>query len=143
MEITSIIAVVVGSAITGIITLVCNHQQHKHQLAKMRVERQSEFTLQETVKHYLAEKKFPERNFETLKRKLGGYDDADDKLRQLLLSVGAVRRYRDDKSEWWSLLERRTELGAHISNMRNNKRKVRKANNTAPNNRRTSKVQKA
>ena len=62
---------------------------------------------EETAHHFLSDKKYTDRSFELLKKKLGGFDD--DELRKILVRAGAVRTYRKDDSEWWYLLSRMGE----------------------------------
>ena len=119
----SIFAVVAGGAMTGLVTVLSSRQQQKHQLDILQLERRNEFTVENTLLHYLKEPSYPERKFETLHSKMGGFKE--DELRQLLVKVGAVRRYRDDKTEWWSLLSRRQEVRDMLNKKKQAKRDQR------------------
>ena len=93
---------VIPTVITGIISYLIFHQQ----IISFKRETMAE----RAAKHFLKNKKYTDRTFETLKKYLGGWDNDPDELRRILVRAGAIRTFRKEqdgnKTEWWTLLNR-------------------------------------
>jgi len=98
-----ILIATIPAIITGLISYILG--------AKQRAQSKAELMVIKSAKHFLKHKKFTDRSFKTLKKYLGGWDNDEDGLRRILVSVGAVRVYREEKQneEWWYLLSRAAE----------------------------------
>ena len=60
----------------------------------------------------LSHKGYTDRSFKAISGHLGGWDEKQDDLRQVLVRAGAIRVYRNnngDKEEYWYLLSREKE----------------------------------
>ncbi|TXC78772.1 hypothetical protein [Luteibaculum oceani] len=93
------------AAIPAVISGVVSYILASNQIKKSR----ADLMVIQSAKHYLSHKTNVERSFESLKKALGGWDNDEDELRRILVSAGAIRTYRSDNSEWWSLLTRGSE----------------------------------
>ena len=107
MDIASVLASAIGAAVGGMISLMTAKQQQRSQLEILRAQHKTEFMAEETARHFLLHKGYTDRSFELIKRHLGGF--SDDELRRILVRAGGIRVFREDGSEWWSLLERQDE----------------------------------
>lgn len=107
VDIASILASTFGAAVGGTIALITARQHHRSQLEILKAQHKTEFMAEETARHFLLHKGYTDRSFELIKRHLGGFND--DELRKILVRAGAIRVFREDGSEWWSLLERQDE----------------------------------
>ena len=107
MDIASILASTIGAAVGGTIALITARQHNRSQLEILKAQHKTEFMAEETARHFLLHKGYTDRSFELIKRHLGGFND--DELRKILVRAGAIRVFREDGSEWWSLLERQDE----------------------------------
>ncbi len=96
-----------GTIVGGLITYFTQKSQFKNEILRIREEHKTEFQAETTALHFLSHASYTDRSFETLKKYLGGFED--DELRKILVRAGAVRTYREDKSEWWRLLSRMDE----------------------------------
>lgn len=105
--IISTAAGLIGTVVGGLITYFTQRAQLKNEMLRIREENKTEFQAEQTALHFLSHKKYTDRSFETLKSHLGGFED--DELRKILVRAGAVRVFREDKSEWWRLLGRMEE----------------------------------
>jgi hypothetical protein len=97
----------IGTAVGGVISWMLQSQRNKYELKILKESNKTEYAAEATAKHYLESEHYTDRSFETLKNKIGGFND--DELRKILVRVGAVRLFREDKSEWWRLLSRNQE----------------------------------
>lgn len=59
------------------------------------------------VKHFLTQKSYTNRYFETIQKQVVGFEE--NELRKILVRAGAILTYRFDGSEWWRLLSRMDE----------------------------------
>ena len=110
-----------GVAAGGIVTYLLQKQrfkqemqlkqdEFKQEMLLKREENKTENSAEDTIKYYLQDKDEDhryERSFEHLKTKLGGFQEED--LRKILVRAGAVRFFREDRSEWWCLVSRLPE----------------------------------
>ncbi len=100
-------AAIVSAIISTGVSYWVSHQQLDRQY---RLENRSE----EAVFGLLMQRPFRMRSFDIIKSHLGGYDD-DNKLRQVLIRVGALRWRTENGEEVWGLLDRnRCWLSAYI-----------------------------
>lgn len=106
-EAWALIGVVVGGLLTGLINYLLQRGQFKHNKEMYYLQNMS----REKVKEYLIEllhhKKYPERKYVTLRKRIGAY--SDDELRILLTEVGAIKTQSSDGIEFWYLKEREQE----------------------------------
>ena len=63
----------------------------------------TEFVAENTIKHFLNDKKYSDRRFTTLKKHLGGFED--NELRKLLVRSGAICIRNEKEEEFWTLLK--------------------------------------
>lgn len=64
------------------------------------------------AKSYLQHKGYTDRKFDTIKKRLGGYDSDPDELRRILVRAGAERSFRTElgeQIEYWTLISRKKE----------------------------------
>lgn len=106
-EMWALIGVLVGGLLTGFINYLLQKSQFKHNKEMYYLQNIS----RENVKDYLIEllnhKKYPERKYVTLRKRIGAY--SDDDLRILLTEVGAIKSQSKDGTEFWYLKEREHE----------------------------------
>jgi len=105
--ITTLVAVLLGAVVGGVISYMLNRQLHGYHLATLREQHKTDYVAEETVRHFLSHKSYTDRSFEVLKKHLGGF--SDDELRKILVRAGAIRIFKEDGTEWWRLLDRMDE----------------------------------
>lgn len=103
-----------GTVVGGLISYFLQKQRFDQELKIKQEEFKTDYMAETTVKHFLKHKAYTDRSFEILKKHLGGFED--DELRKILVRAGAIRTYREDKTEWWRLLSRMDE---HIEKKNN------------------------
>lgn len=100
----TIIGVLVGGLLTGFINYFLQRSQFRHNKEMYYLQNMS----REKVKEYLIEllnhKKYPERKYVTLRKRVGAY--SDEELRILLTEVGALKSQSKEGEELWYLKER-------------------------------------
>lgn len=74
---------------------------------KARLDQRAMFAAERVAHELLMHPSWSQRSFETIKGKLGGFED--DKLRQILVQAGAVCFWAKNGKELWGLLERNRE----------------------------------
>ncbi len=114
-----------GAVVGGLISYFLQKQKNQHELSLLREQNKTEFMAETTARHYLDHKGYTDRSFEVLESHLGGFNK--DELRKILVRAGAVRVYRDDGSEWWTLLDR---LDERIEKLESKKQRTK--NKTLP-----------
>lgn len=62
---------------------------------------------EEAIRHLLQDERWKLRNFELIKRRVGGFDE--EALRQLLVRAGALRFEGEGGEELWGLRERNAD----------------------------------
>lgn len=106
-EMWALIGVLVGGLLTGFINYLLQRSQFRHNKEMYYLQN----TSRENVKDYLIEllnhKKYPERKYTTLRKRIGAY--SDEELRILLTEVGAIKSQSKDGTEFWYLKEREHE----------------------------------
>jgi len=102
---TVLIPALVSAVVAVVVALLASASDR----SRLRREFALEFASESAVKTLLEQPDWKCRTFETIKKRLGGFDD--DELRKLLVRAGAVRAYRDaDEAELWGLASRNPEL---------------------------------
>ena len=103
----AILGVLVGALTTGLLNLIFQNRQFKHNVEMHQLENQS----CENVKALLIEKlnyhKHTDRSFGQLKKNIGGFKD--DEIRLLLHEIDAVQVKNDEGKEYWYLRSRKDE----------------------------------
>jgi hypothetical protein len=110
MELDTVIASLLGTAVGGIISYQINRQQHRNQMEVLRLQNKTDYMAEETVRHFLKNEQWVDRSFQVIRKHVGGFED--EELRKILVRAGAIRVFLEDGSEWWSLLERQEEKHA-------------------------------
>lgn len=103
----AISGVIVGGLLTGGINYLLQRSQFKHNKEMYYLENMSKERVKEHLVELLNHKKYPERNFITLRKRIGAY--SDDELRILLAEVGALKVEAKSGEERWYLKERNDE----------------------------------
>lgn len=97
------LGVVLGSLTSGIVTYCLQKQRFEQELKIKQEEFKTEFVAENTIKHFLNDKKYSDRRFTTLKKHLGGFED--NELRKLLVRSGAICIRNEKEEEFWTLLK--------------------------------------
>jgi len=94
----------------GLISFGLQILKFRQDIKALQTEFKTDFVAETTAIHFLSHKGYTDRSFETLRERLGGFED--DELRKILVRAGAVRFYRDDQEpeEWWRLMSRMDEF---------------------------------
>ena len=102
--ILSLVSSLAGVTVGGGISFLLQRNLLRHQYKLKIEELKTEYMAEQTARHFLEHKSFTDRSFDTLRKHLGGFED--DEVRKILVRAGAIRTYRSDGTEWWTLLER-------------------------------------
>lgn len=102
-----LVGVVIGGLLTGGINYLLQLSQFKHNKEMYVLENMSKEKVKEYLVELLNHKKYPERKFVTLRKRIGAY--SDDELRVFLAEVGAVTSKSKKGEELWYLKERNSE----------------------------------
>ena len=90
------------SVVTALLTALITARSERQRL---RAELRTEFMAEEAIRQLLLHEKWRRRSFETIAKRIGGFED--DALRRLLVRSGAIRGIRqDDEAELWGLRDR-------------------------------------
>ena len=103
-EILGLVSSLAGVTVGGGISYLLQRNLLRHQYKLKIEELKTEYMAEQTARHFLEHKSFTDRSFDTLRKHLGGFED--DEVRKILVRAGAIRTYRSDGTEWWTLLER-------------------------------------
>lgn len=103
----ALMGVLVGTIGSGLINLLLQKNQFKHNLSMYLLEHKSAESVKEILSDMLHHKNYVERSFTALKMPVGGF--TDDEIRQMLHDIGSKKFLREDGSEWWYLLSRSEE----------------------------------
>lgn len=107
-EIWTIIGVIIGALLTGVLNYIFQKSQFKHNKEMFYLQNISKEKVKETLIELLNHKKYPERKFKTIRKRIGAFND--DELRVLLTEVGGVKvESKTNKEEYWYLKERNNE----------------------------------
>jgi hypothetical protein len=89
------VTAVIVAASTGYITFRVQEERLKKEL-------KTEFMAEKVAKDLLSNEKWKQRSFDTIKKRLGGFED--DELRKILVRAGAVRFEGSNGEELWGLI---------------------------------------
>ena len=104
----TLIGVIIGGLLTGIINYLLQKSQFKHNKEMFRLQNRSKEMVKDILNDMLNHRTHTDRSFGALKKRIGGY--SDDEIRQILHEIGAIKTTRpDDNNEWWYLKERYQE----------------------------------
>ncbi len=106
-ETWAIIGVIVGALLTGGINYLLQLSQFRHNREMFLLKNMSKEKIKEHLLELLNHKKYPERKFTTLRKRVGAY--SDEELRILLTEVGALKVQSDNGDELWYLRKRNNE----------------------------------
>ena len=107
--IETIVVAAVSAFFGGLISFILQFIKFKQEIHQLKMNHKTEFMAEDTAIHFLSHKGYTDRSFETLRERLGGFED--DELRKILVRAGAVRVFKEGKEpeEWWRLLSRMDE----------------------------------
>ncbi|MEO9802825.1 MAG: hypothetical protein ABJF04_06240 [Reichenbachiella sp.] len=97
----------ITALVTGLVTFLVQERRLKKEFEKELLNAKTEHIAEKTAKYYLSDSRYTDRSFEKLKKRLGGFND--DELRKILVRAGAVRFFRKNDTEWWTLVSRLDE----------------------------------
>ena len=103
----TLIGVVIGGLLTGTINYFLQKSQFSHNKEMYYLQNMSKENVKEYLIELLNHKKYPERKFLTIRKRVGAY--SDDELRILLTEVGGLKSQSTDGTELWYLKERDSE----------------------------------
>lgn len=104
----ALLGVIVGGLLTGVINYFLQRAQFKHNKDMFYLQNQSKEQVKETIEELLNHRRYTDRSFESIRKRIGGY--SEDEIRQMLHEIGAKKSSRQDGSgEWWYLKEREQE----------------------------------
>ena len=100
-EIWGIAGIILGFLGKGLMDLIKSRRSHKHTEKMYKLENQGEENIKDLLLEMLNHRKFIDRTFVALKKRIGGY--TDDEIRKLLMEIGAqkVRSTKDNKEMWY------------------------------------------
>src|ERR1035437_1099247 len=85
----AIVGVVVGGLLSGVINYFLQLSQFNHNKEMYFLQNQSKEQVKETLKELLNHRTYTDRNFATMRKRIGGYND--DEIRQMLHEIGATK----------------------------------------------------
>jgi hypothetical protein len=103
----ALIGVIVGALLTGIINYLLQLSQFKHNKEMFFIQNQTKEKVKEILIELLNHRKYTDRTFEALKKRVGGH--TDDEIRKLLHEVDAQKSSNRKGEEVWHLKEREEE----------------------------------
>lgn len=103
----TIIGVLIGAIATGGINYFLQKNQFKHNIEMFRLQNQSKEQVKEYLLELLNHKKYTDREFRTIKKRIGAF--SDEELRLLLIEVGAKKSENTKGEETWYLKSREAE----------------------------------
>lgn len=106
-EMWALAGVVIGAVLTGGFNYLLQLSQFKHNKEMYYLQNMSKEKVKEYLIELLNHKKYPERKFITLRKRIGAY--SDDELRIFLVEVGALTSKSYNGEELWYLKERNSE----------------------------------
>lgn len=103
----ALIGVVIGAVLTGLINYLLQKAQFKHNKEMFYLQNMSKEMVKEHLIELLNHKKYPERKFVTIRKRVGAY--SDEELRLFLIEIGALKVTSVEGIEFWYLKERNEE----------------------------------
>lgn len=108
-EIWGIIGIVLGFLGKALIDLILSRRLHESKEKMYRLENLDKENAKAILSAMLNHRKFTSRNFDTLKKRIGGF--TDDKIRRMLMEIEAQKLSNPkDNKEKWILKDRIKEL---------------------------------
>ena len=108
-EVWAIIGIVIGIFGKGLFDSINSRRNNEHKEKMYKLENLDKEKAKEILLDMLNHRRYPSRNFETLKTRIGGF--SDDEIRKLLLELDAQKLGTPkDNKEKWLLRERIGEL---------------------------------
>ena len=101
-----IIPALIAAVVSVLAAFIGYHFQKKNFDRRYKTTRKAE----EVILKLLSSEHHNLRSFKTLKKRVGGYDKTEDKLRKILVGLGAVRFKAKDGAELWGLVEKNEDL---------------------------------
>src|SRR5690606_10602478 len=98
-EVWALVGVVTGAVLTGGINYLLQSTQFTHNKEMFYLQNMSKEKVKEYLVELLNHKKYPERKFVTIRKRIGAY--SDDELRIFLAEVGAVTSKSKKGDELW------------------------------------------
>lgn len=107
-EIWGIIGIVLGFLGKGLFDLIRTRYSHEHTEKMYKLENQGKENIKELLSEMLNHRKYVDRTFDALKKRIGGY--TDDEIRKILMELNAqkVSSTKSNK-EMWFLTSRKNE----------------------------------
>lgn len=102
--------------LAGVSSYILQERKLKKEIKLINEENKTEFMAEKAARYFLQHAGYTDRSFKVLKKHLGGWDKDEDELRRILVRAGAIRTYREDDTEWWTLLERLPEKYEKLNN---------------------------
>ena len=107
-EIWGLIGIILGIIVKGVFDIVKLRMSHDHDKERFRSQNLAKENIKELLMEMLNHRKYTDRTFSALKKRIGGYSDHD--IRKMLMEVGAQKvRGKSDGREMWYLTERQEE----------------------------------
>ena len=107
-EIWGIAGIIIGFLGKGLIDLINSRRTQEHAEKMYKIKNQGAENIKELLLEMLNHRKYIDRTFDALKKRIGGY--SDEEIRKFLMDVGAqkVRNNKNDV-EMWYLTNRQEE----------------------------------
>lgn len=107
-EIWGLIGIVLGIIVKGVFDIIKLRMSHDHDKESFKTQNLAKEKVKELLLEMLNHRKYTDRTFDALKKRIGGY--SDDDIRKMLMEVGAQKvRGKADGKEMWYLTERQEE----------------------------------
>lgn len=100
-EIWGILGILLGFLGKGLFDLIRTRMGQDHNEKMYLLENQGKENVKEILLEMLNHRKYVDRNFDTLKKRIGGY--SDDEIRRILIEINAQRvgSSNSDKEQWF------------------------------------------
>lgn len=119
-EIWGLMGILLGFLGKGLFDLIRTRMTQEHSEKMYKLENQGKENVKEILLDMLNHRKYVDRNFETLKKRIGGY--SDDEIRRILIEINAQRvGSSTSRHEQWFLSSR---AGERDTRENRNKNKV-------------------
>ena len=100
--------VVVGGLTSGVVRHYIQQRQFDHEVEMHKMKNRGIENVKSLLTEMLSHKSFTDRSFEAMRKRVGGYSDAE--VQQFLHEVGAKKTSRNKGAEeWWYLASREEE----------------------------------
>jgi len=106
-EVWVLIGIAIGAVLTGSINYLIQRSKFEHNKEMFYLQNMSKEKVKEHLLELLNHKKYPERKFETIRKRIGAY--SDEELRLILIEVGGIKVKSKNGEEIWYLKERNND----------------------------------